>query len=65
MIVYMRCMQRAGSDIGACRLEAKDYLACRMDKYASETLYFQDFTLFLPSRQMGTLSGQAMLTFKF
>lgn len=32
MLSYMKCLKSHGSDGGQCRPEARDYLACRMDK---------------------------------
>jgi len=34
MVRYMRCLWQNSNQHAECRLQAKDYLQCRMDKYA-------------------------------
>ncbi|WOO85108.1 Cytochrome c oxidase assembly protein COX19 [Vanrija pseudolonga] len=45
MLSYMKCLKSHGSDGGQCRPEARDYLACRMDKGLMERDSMQNLGL--------------------
>ncbi|KAL1407263.1 Cytochrome c oxidase assembly protein cox19 [Vanrija albida] len=45
MLSYMTCLKAHGSDGGQCRPEARDYLACRMDKGLMERDSMQNLGL--------------------
>jgi len=48
MVRYMRCLRENSHQHAECRLQAKDYLQCRMDKYVLTAKYCLPFTVKLP-----------------
>lgn len=45
MLSYMKCLKTHKLDSGRCRLEAKDYLGCRMDNGLMERDSFDNLGL--------------------